>query len=340
MFHGSNSRRDHDLGRIATNEWELAQYLLIRLPRHVGRAKTHLEKDEKMISRSSPKPEWTAHRIVSKYRHAGRRGLTLLELVVVLGILVAVAAILVPLMPNLLRRAHKSTDATQSSELAKAVQMCQAATYAYPDKFDALCDSSGNLPSYLPGYTASSGTAAPAGAFGGFVTVQPAGTDVAAALNSVGVNNVMYLSSGTTGTGFAPTRFPYDSPATSTPLNSSTHLAFVNTAAIDAAGTSHLLASDRAADPTAQYVVFGVGPMCTLVGQFIQDAPTSTPQNKDMSPDLVYCHFGVIFKVAGQEVTNADGRAKFMCTVALEDDELEATEKDVEGYYQVARNNQ
>ena len=152
-------------------------------------------------------------------------GLTLLELVVVMGILTALAAILVPLMPNLLRRADKATDATQSSELAKAIQLCQATTYGYPDQFDALVDSSGKLPSYLPG----SGTTA--GVFGGFVqTSPPSGvtmSDAASALSKVGINNVHYLASDTeagnayaggttTGTaaGFHPTRFPY---ATSTP---------------------------------------------------------------------------------------------------------------------------
>ena len=100
---------------------------------------------------------------------------------------------------------------------------------------------------------------------------------------------------------------------------------------------SHLLAADMVNDPNAEYVVLGVGPLCTLVGQFIQDAPTSVPQNNTLTPDRAYCHFGAIFKVAGNEVNNADGRAKFMCAVALEDDELEATEKDAEGYYQVSR---
>ena len=119
-------------------------------------------------------------------------------------------------------------------------------------------------------------------------------------------------------------------------ISDSTNLAFVDLTNVKAAANSHLLAAEPVSDPGAAYVVFGIGPLSTLVGQFIQDAPTSVPQDNTLTPDVAYCHFGAIFKVSGQEVTNADGRAKFMCCVALEDDELEATEKDAEGYYQVA----
>jgi predicted nucleic acid-binding Zn ribbon protein len=91
-----------------------------------------------------------------------------------------------------------------------------------------------------------------------------------------------------------------------------------------------------AADPTAKYVVLGIGARTSMVGQTIQDAPTSVPQEASFTPDNTYCRVGVIFKVSGNEVTNADNRAKFIASVALEDDELESTEKDLVGYYQVA----
>src|SRR5436305_9294989 len=87
-----------------------------------------------------------------------RRGLTLIELIVVMAILVALAAILIPLFPNMLRRAHKATDATQSGEVAKAVQMYQASYYSYPDNFDLLLDGSGAFPSYLPWNKSANGS--------------------------------------------------------------------------------------------------------------------------------------------------------------------------------------
>src|SRR5262245_29592790 len=107
-----------------------------------------------------------------------RAGLTLMELVVVMTILIALAAILVPLFPNLLRRAHKATDATQTSELAKALQSYQALYVSYPDEFDLLTDGSA-FPAYLP---------ADGGTFGGAATATALTTDEAKALGRVGVN--------------------------------------------------------------------------------------------------------------------------------------------------------
>lgn len=85
-----------------------------------------------------------------------------------------------------------------------------------------------------------------------------------------------------------------------------------------------------------KFVVFGIGTRSDLVGKTIQDAPSSTPQNKEFTPDTLYSRFGAIFLVNGEEVLNTE-RARFIGVVAIEDDELETTEKDVIGYYKVAR---
>lgn len=269
-----------------------------------------------------------------------RRGLTLLELVVVLTVLAAVAGILVPMLPNLLRKAHKSVDATQSGELAKALQMYQAQFTSYPDNFDLLTDGT-TFPAYLP----SDG-----GAFGGFVEAASLTTDELKALRRVGIQNVQKLAVDRTPSGFHPTRNPYAGTITSdvVTINSDgTTSPSVKFAVIDpknSGATSYaaILAANPSflqtvinADPTARYVVFGVGPRCSMVGQVIQDAPMSTPQKKTFTPDNTYSRVGVIFKVSGKEVERSE-RARFVAAVALEDDELETTEKDVTGFYEVS----
>ena len=98
----------------------------------------------------------------------------------------------------------------------------------------------------------------------------------------------------------------------------------------------HFLQSVFAADPTARYVVFGVGARCSMVGTTVQDAPTSIPQNKSFTPETLYSRVGVVFKVSGAEVSRTE-RARFIAAVALEDDELETTEKDLVGYYKMAQ---
>jgi hypothetical protein len=256
--------------------------------------------------------------------------------VVVLTILAAVAGILAPLLPNLLRRAHKATDATQSGELSKTVQMYQASYVSYPDNFDLLTDGT-NFPTYLPNDGSVAST------FGGFVEAKSLTAAERAALNRVGVTFVQPLSGTSVGvSNFHPTMHPY--PNTTLVANQvsvvSTSAATMNFAVIDPTTNTNLptqfLEAVRASDPTARYVVFGVGPRSAMVGTVMQDAPMSTPQKKTLTPDTNYCRVGVIFKVSGVEVERSE-RARFIAAVALEDDELESTEKDIVGYYEVAR---
>lgn len=265
-----------------------------------------------------------------------RPALTLMELVVVLSVLAALAAIVIPMFPNLLRRAHKTTDATQTQEISKAVQMYQGMYTSYPDEFDLLTDGT-NFPSYIP---------ADGGPFGGFVSAGKLTAAEVAALRRVGISNVHKLATTLANVPPQPTLDPYEAPyATSkTPIDTSLNFAILdpNTNSLFQAGGSaqSFLANVRAANTVGgvepRFVVFGVGSRCTMVGKVIQDAPTSIPQNKDFTPATLYSRVGVIFMVSGDEVTRSE-RARFIAAVALEDDELELTEKDIVGYYQVAR---
>ena len=263
-----------------------------------------------------------------------RRGLTLMELVVVMAVLAAVAGILVPLLPNLLRRAHKATDATQTGELSKAVQTYQASYMSYPDNLDLLTTGTGGFAPFLPTDDGN--------VFGGFVTSGTLTTDELKALGRVGIQYLQPLATTTGGANFHPTMNPY--PAGTTVLTNqisvatatSTNFAILaNNATIDGFNPT-FLQSVRYNDPTARFVVFGVGPRSAMVGTVVQDAPMSVPQNKNLTPDRTYSRVGLIFKVSGVEVERSE-RARFVAAVALEDDELESTEKDIIGYYEVSR---
>src|SRR5262249_36083146 len=99
------------------------------------------------------------------------------------------------------------------------------------------------------------------------------------------------------------------------------------------------IANIIAGDATARFVVFGVGQRCSMVGTVIQNAPTSVPQNSGFTPATLYSRVGVVFQVAGVGI-NTTERARFIASVALEDDELESTEKDIVGYYDVIASGQ
>lgn len=263
-----------------------------------------------------------------------RTGLTLIELVVVLAVLAAVAGIVAPLMPNLLRRAHKSVDATQTGEMSKAVQMYQATFTSYPDNFDLLTDGTTGFPAYLPNDDGAT--------FGGFATAAALSSDERKALARVGIQYVQPLASDGTGSSFHPTMNPYPSGVTLTnnqvdvtsAAGAALKFAVLNESVISTANPSFL--QTLRTDTTAKFVVFGVGPRSSIVGQVIQDAPMSVPQKKTFTPDNTYSRVGLIFQVAGVEVGRTE-RARFVAAVALEDDELESTEKDIVGYYEASR---
>jgi prepilin-type N-terminal cleavage/methylation domain-containing protein len=274
-------------------------------------------------------------RLVGRVRPSQRRGLTLMELVVVIAILAALAGIVAPLLPNLLRRAHKSSDATQTSEISKAVQMYQASFISYPDNFDLLTDGT-NFPNYVPTDNLP---------FGGFATPQQLTAEEASALGRVGIQYVQPLATLSTGANFHATMNPYTtsslindqrlvSTLSGTSGSTSMYFAVLNNANINASNPSFL--QTVRSDSNARFVVFGVGARTSMVGQVIQDAPMSVPQKKSFTPDNTYSRVGVIFQVSGNEVARTE-RARFIAAVALEDDELETTEKDIVGYYQVSR---
>ena len=258
-----------------------------------------------------------------------RRGLTLMELVVVMTVLAALAAILIPLLPNLLRRAHKVTDATQSAELAKAVQLHQALYITYPNEFDLMTVATGTTaPDYVPN---DGGVPFGGGAYLGNLTAFEAG-----ALNRMGVNLGHHFVA-TLATVDHPTLNPYAAAVTAPVTLSATTPVFV----IDGTTSTNLgaipveLQNIIARDATAKFVVFGVGSRCTMVGKTIQNAPTSVPQKGNFTPSNTYSRTGVVFQVNGVGIQTTE-RARFLGSVALEDDELESTEKDLIGYYDVA----
>lgn len=244
----------------------------------------------------------------------GRRGLTLMELVVVMVILIALAGMLLPLFPNMLNRAHTTTSATSNVELSKTIMTYQGLYYAYPNRLDNLATGSGSLFSMLPGSGSDQGAYAtgaqtPAGVLtqtGNLVAAQlTPGT--LAALNSVGITNVAQVveSTGNTTGNWTPTFFPYatvPSSASSTTLGSSSYVATLGYQAIQNLGLSWNGATGTGAFPT--YVVLGVGDYSTMSGKTMDEAPVHFDDDPNYNPNKAYGRFGVLF-----QVTDVNGTA-------------------------------
>jgi Tfp pilus assembly protein PilE len=267
---------------------------------------------------------------------APRRGLTVMELVVVLAILATVAALLVPLFPNFFRRANKADDATNMAEITKSLQLYQAQYYGYPNDLDMLTDGT-TMPSYLPS-TAN-------GAYDQLIIPAPLTANAAAALQKVGITRLQPLATTVSAGNATLNPYPSLSPTTDgIAVASGINVAVLNTPAI-LAGTKevntdlyNIIASDQGdgASHPGTYLVLGVGSRNTAVGRTMVNAPVAMPQGTDMNPAKNYCRYGAIFKVDGNEVALTK-RARLVAVVSMEEDELETIDNEVVGYIKVSQ---
>lgn len=78
-----------------------------------------------------------------------RRGLTLIELTVVLLILAATAGILVPRLVGYTGRAHGATGADNMQEISKAIALYETNTGEMPNGWDSLVVDAGTVATTL-----------------------------------------------------------------------------------------------------------------------------------------------------------------------------------------------
>jgi type II secretory pathway pseudopilin PulG len=294
-----------------------------------------------------------------------RRGLTRVELLVVLTILIAVAGIVIPLLPNVLSRTQEATDATQITELARAIQAYQTAYGGYPQDFDLLTDGTTGFPTlttptstattYLPVPTTGPQAGVP---LGGYAVAGPLVASELAALFNAGIQYVQPMTDATvSATGTSPANFQ----ATLNPYAATTLI--VNRIDLSTSPTSVMFAVigpstitgviwpqnpsflqvSYAADPTARYVLFGIGSRCSMVGKTMQEAPLSSPINRLASPANTYFRYGAIFKVSGTEINGSGGApgtgaARLIAIVAMETGTLQTAEQNIVNFNGQAQN--
>lgn len=211
-----------------------------------------------------------------------RRGLTLMELVVVMVILAALAGIVLPMLPGMVTRAHTSTSATNVGEVAKAIQTHQAVYLSYPNNLDSLVTSTGTIVGYLPGATA------------GDLTTATLTAETLEVLADAGITTMaqMIATPAAPVGDFSPTFFPYGTDKTVVPT--STNLA-VGTAVASLTGVS----ANRlyGAPIGATYAVFGLGGRTSMQGKSLQEAPVHFSDTTSEAPHLAYARYGAVFQL-------------------------------------------
>jgi prepilin-type N-terminal cleavage/methylation domain-containing protein len=256
-------------------------------------------------------------------RRMPRQALTLMELVVVMVILAAVAGIVLPLLPSMLSRAHTTSGATNVGEVAKIIQTHEALNHGYPANFDSLIVGTG-LPAYLPGSVDLTATA-----------VTPTEEEYLEALEHAGVVSVRSMVAATTGD-WSPTFFPYgddiavDLPASVTAIDALTTLPVLNVTAAQRLGLPATVTG-----PT--YVVFGLGGYTTMQGKSMQEAPVHFGDSPAETPANVYSRLGVVFQVS-DAAGNALHHARLAQIVAFHEDGLEGISGHLAEYYEAAAN--
>jgi hypothetical protein len=202
----------------------------------------------------------------------------------------------------MLNRAHTSSSATSGGELSKAVQTYQGLYYAYPNGLDNLTTSSSAL------FTKIATVSGANTAGGTYLTPLPLTAGTAAALNSVGITNVVPVVESTSNAApipsWDPTFFPYGAlpvqPTSSTTGSGITTLASgTSVASLGATAIQNL-----GLITGATYVVFGVGSYTTMSGKTMDDAPVHFDDNPTFNPTNAYARFGVVF-----QVTDGSGNA-------------------------------
>lgn len=222
-----------------------------------------------------------------------RNGLTLLELVIVLTILVAVGGIMVAIFPQFLTKAHTSTCAANIPEMIKAVQMYDGMyTEGYPDRMDSL----------VVGTQHASFLADDHGL--GTVTLTQEQAD---ALNEAGIGEVMTMADDPgTGDWWHPTFHPYGNEVLSD-TDYATVTAGMTMATLDANYTTNPInAQTMGLDPGKVYVVLGLGAPCRMFGKTANEAPVHFADDMNDNPNKRYMRFAAIFQIGDDVGENGD----------------------------------
>lgn len=218
------------------------------------------------------------------------RGLTLLELVLVLAVLVALTGIVLGSIPTLLRRASGVGAGAAAAEVEVALQHFRATRGRYPDGYDSLLEAPYTLLKALPKGTLRQ--------------LKPKDLDNAdrPCLSAVGIRTTWRHDPARTAEGvtFRPLTATKAFDATAGGY-ASDDVAALDTARVDVdvlfgPGT-------RTGGSNEIFAVFGLGPKCTLVGVTggLLSAPVACAGTPGSNPMDVYQRYGLVFRLNRDE---------------------------------------
>jgi prepilin-type N-terminal cleavage/methylation domain-containing protein len=284
---------------------------------------------------------------MKKFRNAARRGLTLIELVVVIAILAALAGLVIPRLDFLKNQADASASAATTADLFTQLQVHRSATNEYP-AMDTLIDETGAAYSKLYSQGGAPLTVwtvdGPQSGASWYRSLLQAGLKIGVTMSSTASNasnagsgNLVDLinesaagtlklatvnTSITSPSSYIPTLLStlYPGGVTMVPGNSGSDGISGNS---DDVATTYTQTAAGQVPSSQKLVAFGIGPKNTMTGKTMAGTPL---QSDTDDPASVYCRYIAVFAVFN------DGRPAQLKAVV--DHRFKMVDKNLEAYRQ------
>jgi len=252
-----------------------------------------------------------------QHKRFGSKGLTLIELVVVLAILVALAGLIIGNFPGLIKKASRSTGASSIGDIDRAVQVEYTTRLRYPDGMDSLLNNATTVATDLPNVGGV--------VVGGLLTVGTLNTTDAAALIAAGVTHVYRLDEGITDVTWNAT-----AQSNRVAIANGVKLASIdptNAVSIFGQGAINTDATNSV------YLVFGLGNRCDLVGasKNMLEAPVRFGESAAHNPKEVYQRYAMVFAVDAVSGTKS---VRYIGAAAIESTGLTISDQNLQKYWQ------
>lgn len=215
-------------------------------------------------------------------------------------ILVALAGVVVAIMPNILGQAHSSTSASSQAELMNLVQTHQSFYGKFPDRLDSLVDANDALITYFPFDNT-----------GGDLTVvdvaaDPNSAEIIDAFERVGIENLMVHA-------VTPSNATFENyDALPNVTLAAGHLVEV---------TDPTIVSDvdlvNNFTATSRFFLLGVGTANTAIGKSMAESPVHLPHEGSVTTS--YSRYLLLFAV---DPSVDEGPAQLVSVLSAHDDSL------------------